>query len=353
MRSSTGPCPFLKNPRPLSPSTPRSQRPPPPEKHTHTHTHMHTPNIPPPRPGACRPLYPIANMDETADGSPVVVWEPSPPNPPVPDANDPALVSYYNYNASLFAFGATSRPFCAYPLEQETAEQLGAEEVYGEVGGGGAGCCWVGAGWGGVRGRGAFWVWRRGPHHSPFAACTNVQSSALAARAAAYSRRPGPHTCHRPPPPQLAPLCDIPAGRRFFPVTIAVDNLTSCSASSNHAGSWATRWGELVLADPPTWVDNQKGARWARRRRPLPCGGGGRRCCAPAAWNSLGTALPAVPARSACAARRARRPPLTDPPAAAPCLPRLLAGSQPPLTHPPTHLDLLQAHALRLQPEPL
>lgn len=84
-----------------------------------------------PSPDSCSPLYPIVSLDEAPDGSPTVTWEASPPGVA---AGDAVSVALFNYNASLFAFGAASHPFCAYPLEQETAAQLGAEDVYSQVG---------------------------------------------------------------------------------------------------------------------------------------------------------------------------------------------------------------------------
>lgn len=98
----------------------------------------------------------------------------------------------------------------------------------------------------------------------PACAAVRTSSAAICGAAAGCGRPLALRTrCVTPsyPPLQLAPLCDIPTGRRYFPTTIAVDNLTACSSSGNHAGSWSTRWGELVLAEPPTWVDNQDGAR--------------------------------------------------------------------------------------------
>jgi hypothetical protein len=59
-------------------------------------------------------------------------------------------------------------------------------------------------------------------------------------------------------------LCDYPAGRRFQPLTLALDNLTDCgTGNSNAAGGWSApaNWALLANGNPPSYVDNQHGAR--------------------------------------------------------------------------------------------
>ena len=90
---------------------------------------------------------------------------------------------------------------------------------------------------------------------------------------------PSPHLpavppAARRPPLQLQAPCSFPEGQRYFPLAVAMDNLTSCSREGNHAGRWAARFGELIQT--PTWVDSQQGARWAAGGGVAGvCGGGG------------------------------------------------------------------------------
>ncbi|KAL4855828.1 Puromycin-sensitive aminopeptidase [Chlorella vulgaris] len=63
---------------------------------------------------------------------------------------------------------------------------------------------------------------------------------------------------------ELIPLCSKEPGGRYFPLTMSLDNLTSCSTDGTHVDGWAGRFDELVATQPPTWVDNQEGARLMR-----------------------------------------------------------------------------------------
>lgn len=66
---------------------------------------------------------------------------------------------------------------------------------------------------------------------------------------------------HHPPPRawQVNFACGVPAGLRFFPATLAFDNLTACSYDATAYGNWSTNWASI--AGGPSWVDNQYGAK--------------------------------------------------------------------------------------------
>ena len=61
--------------------------------------------------------------------------------------------------------------------------------------------------------------------------------------------------CNNPQGTQYA------AGKRYFPLALSIENVTTCTAPSSD--DWISRYMALTAQDPPTWVLNQEGNRCA------------------------------------------------------------------------------------------
>ena len=64
------------------------------------------------------------------------------------------------------------------------------------------------------------------------------------------------------PLPQINAICAVPAGRRFYPLNLALDSLTACASASAEPGGWVSNLTGLVTPQPPTWTTSQLGVRW-------------------------------------------------------------------------------------------
>ncbi|KAL4439398.1 hypothetical protein ABPG77_008727 [Micractinium sp. CCAP 211/92] len=126
------------------------------------------------------------------------------PSYPIFAFDNSSHINASNYFATTSAFGLTARPYCAYTLEGTSVQEFEIPESVANATG------------------------------------DSVQSLV----------------------DSIAYACGVPAGLRFFPSTLAFDNLTACSYDSTAYGNWSTNWASIAGGD--SWVDNQYGAKLFR-----------------------------------------------------------------------------------------